>query len=55
MKQVIDEAPESPAAKKLQNLMQTQLQAYDKLMDKHELSKENQKKLLKMVADYSDH
>jgi hypothetical protein len=55
MKQVIDEDPESPAAKKLDGLMQAQLQAYDKLMDEHGLSQDSQNKLLKMVAKYSDH
>lgn len=55
IKQVIDDAPESPTAKKLDALIRTQLQAYDKLMDEHGLSQDSQNKLLKMVAEYSEH
>ncbi len=55
IRQVIDDTPESATAKKLDDLMQAQLQAYDKLIDDHELSHESQNKLLKMVAKYSDH
>ncbi|EFK08685.1 conserved domain protein [delta proteobacterium NaphS2] len=54
LKQVIDSDPESPAAKKLDDLIQAQLQAYEKLMDKHGLSQESQNSLLKKVAECSD-
>ena len=55
IKQVIDDDPESPTAKKLNDLIQAQLQAYEKLMNDHGLSRENQNSLLKKVAEYSDH
>lgn len=55
IKQVIDEDPESPAAKKLNGLIQAQIQAYEKLMDEHGLLQESQNRLLKNLADYSDH
>jgi hypothetical protein len=55
MRQVIDEAPDLAAAIKLNGLIQAQLQAYDQLMDEHELSQESQNRLLKMVAKHSDH
>ncbi len=55
IQQVIDSAPESPTAKKLDGLIGLQLQAYEKLMNEHGLSKENQDSLLKKVAQYSDH
>jgi len=55
MQQVIDDAPESPTSKKLDALIGAQLQAYEKLMEEHGLTKENQDRLLKMVAEYSDH
>ena len=55
LKQVIDDAPESPIAKKLDGLIKAQLQAYDNLMSEHSLSQENQDRLLKKVAEFSDH
>lgn len=55
IKQVIDDAPESPTAKKLDALIRPQLQAYEKLMNEHGLSRENQERLLKKMANYSDH
>ena len=54
IKQVIDDDPESPAAKKLEALIGARLQAYEKLMNKHGLSQENQNRLLKKVAEYCD-
>ena len=55
MRQVIDADPESPTAKKLDGLLGAQLLAYEKLMEENELTKENQARLLKMVAEHSDH
>ena len=55
IKQVIDEDPDSSAGKKLNALIQAQLHAYDKLMDEHGLSEESQDRLLKKVAQHSDH
>jgi hypothetical protein len=52
---VIDESPESPTAKKLDTLIGIQLQAYEKRMDENGLTQESQDKLLKKVAEYSDH
>ena len=55
MKQVMEGAPESPTSQKLNDLIQAQLQAYDQLMDEHGLSQEGQNRLLKQIAEYSDH
>ena len=55
IKQVRDEAPESPTAQKLDALMRAQLQAYEKLMNEHRLSQDNQDRLLKKVAEFSEH
>lgn len=55
IRQVIDETPESPVAKKLEALITPQLQAYEKLMDEHGLSQKNQDSLLKKVGEYSDY
>lgn len=55
IKQVIDDAPESPTAKKLDALFGAQLQAYEKRMKEHGLTQENQNRLLNMVAEYSDY
>jgi hypothetical protein len=55
IKQVINADPESPAAKKLDALIGLQLQAYEKLTNENNLSQENQDRLFKMVAEYSDH
>ncbi|MCE5265537.1 MAG: hypothetical protein LLG97_18670 [Deltaproteobacteria bacterium] len=48
-------SPESPAAKKVALMVETRLALYDKLMDKHGLSRERQEKLRKEVADFSDY
>ena len=55
IRQAIDEAPESPTAKKLEALIGKQLQAYEKLMKEHGLSQEHQEKLFKKVTEFSDH
>lgn len=55
IKQFIDVAPESPTAKKLDALIGTQLQAYEKRMKEHGLTQGNQNRLLNMVAEYSDY
>ena len=55
LQEVVAEDPESPAAKKLDGLLTAQLQAYDKLMQTHGLSQEDQEKMLKKVAAHSDH
>jgi hypothetical protein len=48
-------SPESPAAKKLAALTETRLAFYDRLMEKHGLSREKQEELRKKVADFSDY
>lgn len=55
IRKIISADPESVAAKKLEALITPQLEAYDKLMKKYHLTKENQDELLKKVAAYSDH
>ena len=55
IRQAIDESPESSAAKKLDALIGAHLQAYEKLMDTHDLSQESQDRLLQKVAQYSEH
>jgi len=55
IKQVINEDPNSAAAKKLEGLIGPQLQAYEKLMKENNLSHENQDVLFKKVTEYSDH
>ena len=55
IRQAIDESPESPTAKKMEALISAQLNAYEKLMNDHELSREHQKKLFKKVTEFSDH
>jgi hypothetical protein len=55
LKGVINEDPESPAAKKLDTLIGAQLQAYEKLMSENNLTQESQDRLLKKVAEYSDY
>ncbi len=52
---VIDETPESPTAKMLDELIKGQLQAYEKSMNEYGLSQENQNRLFKKVSEYSDH
>ena len=55
IKQAIDHDPESPTAKKLANSIGAKLQSYEKLMNEFGLSQDNQNRLLKKVAEYSDH
>jgi hypothetical protein len=55
IQKVIDGNPDSPAAKDLKGLIGAQLGAYEGLMETHGLSKENQDKLLKKVAEFSEY
>ncbi len=55
LQEVVAEDPESPAAKKLDGLLKAQLQAYEKLMQTHGLTRERQDALLNKVAAHSDH
>ena len=55
IQQAIDEAPQSPTAKKLDASIGAQLRAYEKLMKEHGLSQENRARLLKKVAAFSDY
>lgn len=55
LKEAIDASPESPTAKNLASLIGDRLQAYEKLMEKHGISKESHEGLLKKVAEYSDY
>ena len=55
MQAVVEEDPPSPAAIKLAGLLEAQLQAYDKLMEEHGLTREGQEALMKQVAGFSSH
>jgi hypothetical protein len=55
MQTVIAAGPESAPAKKLDGLPKAQLQAYEQLMAKHDLSREGLDERLKQVAAHSDH
>jgi hypothetical protein len=55
LQESIAASPESPTAKKLASMVENRLTAYDKLMEKHGLSREGQEKLLKEVANFSDY
>ena len=55
LQEAIDASPESPTAKKLATLVGDRLQAYEKLREKHGISKESQEQLLKGMAEYSDY
>jgi hypothetical protein len=55
IKQVIGDSPESSTAQKLNSLIAGQLQAYEKLMETHDLSQENQDRLLKKVSEFCDY
>ena len=51
--EAIDAAPESETARKLQTFIDNKQQAYTKLMDKHDLSVEEQNNKLKLMAEFS--
>jgi len=53
LRQVIAESPDSPAAKKLDSLIQPQLAAYEKLKAKHGLSQEELDRKFAKVANFS--
>jgi hypothetical protein len=55
LQEAIDASPESATAKKLASMIGNRLETYDKLMEKHGLSKERQEGLLKKVANFSDY
>jgi hypothetical protein len=55
LQEAISASPESPTAKKLALMTGNRLALYDKLIEKHSLSKEGQDELLKKVADFSDY
>ena len=55
LQEVIAASPESQTAQKLASMIENRLETYGKLTEKHVLSKEGQKRLLKKVADYSDY
>lgn len=55
LQEAIQLSPESATAQKLALTIKNRLAAYDKLMEKHGLSRERQERLLKEVADFSDY
>ncbi len=55
MREVIEASPESETAKKMEGLIQLQLQAYEKLMEENGLTQNDQDALLKQIAEYSDY
>lgn len=52
IERLIKEDPGSPAAEKLKGLIDPQLKAYRKLMDKHGISEKECRRRLKKVAEY---
>ena len=55
LKEAIAASPESPTAKKLTSLIETREELYDKLLEKHGLTKEGQEALLQKMRDFSDY
>jgi len=55
LKEAIAASPESPTAKKLSSLIETREELYDKLLEKHGLTKEGQESQLKKMTDFSDY
>jgi hypothetical protein len=55
LEEAIAASPESQTAQKLAFMIKQRLENYDKLMKKHDLTKEGQAQLLKKMADYSDY
>ncbi len=55
LQEAIDASPESPTAKKLATLIGDRLQDYEKLKEKHGISKESHELLLKKMAEYTDY
>lgn len=55
LREAIDASPDSPTARKLTALIENTQAIYAKLLDKHGLSGDNQQRLLKKMADFSDY
>jgi hypothetical protein len=55
LQEAIDASPESPTAKKLAALIANRSETYNKLMEKHGISREDNEGLLKKVTDFSDY
>ena len=55
LREAIAVSPESPTAKKLTALIEKTEAIYAALLEKNDLTKENQEQLLKKVADFSDY
>lgn len=55
LQEAIDASPESPTAQKLAALVEKTRATYARLRDKHGLSEEGNKELLKQMADFSDY
>lgn len=53
LREAIAESPESPTAKMLSALIEKQLQGYENLMKKNELTRDSQKTLIKKMSEYS--
>jgi hypothetical protein len=54
LQDAIAASPESPTAKKLSALIENTQAVYAKLLEKNDLTKETQGRLLEKVADFSD-
>jgi len=55
LQEAINASPESPTAQKIASMVETRLENYAKLAEKHGLDKREQEQLLKRVADFSDY
>ena len=55
LQEAIEASPESPTAKKLADLVDKTSGVYDKLMEKHGISKEDKERLLEEMANFSDY
>ena len=55
LQEAIDASPESPTAKKLADLISKTSGTYDKLREKHGISKKDKAELLEKMTDFSDY
>lgn len=55
LKDACNSSPESETAKQIDTMIQRHITAYSKLMEKHNISEEEQKKWRKEKADYSNY
>ena len=55
LQEAINASPESPTAQKLAELLEKTSGVYDKLMQKHGISKEDNARLVAKMAEFSDY